>query len=127
MTTNMKWKTVDIDFNSAFEVLNLYSSRLFEVDDWEQLSVDQLDFLFVHIVSDYYDHGLGFDVLVGVASMIDGKLMGSVTSEFGGLIHFVGDMGHSIRKVVDDGSSQQFGSVLIDLYRYYEKNKGKIK
>jgi len=123
----MTWKTVDIDFNSAFEVLNLYSSRLFEVDDWEQLSVDQLDFLFVHIVSDYYDHGLGFDVLVGIASMIDGKLMGSVTSEFGDLIHFVGDMDYSIRKVVDDSSSQRFGSVLVDLYRYYEKNKGKIK
>ncbi len=123
----MKWKNVDIDFNSASEVLNLYSSRLFEVGDWELLSVDQLDLLFVHIVSDYYDHGLGFDVLVGIATMIDSKFMGSITSEFGDLIHFVGDLDYSIRKVVDDSSGLRFASVLVDLYLYYEKNKGKIK
>jgi len=124
----MKWKTIEIDLESPNDVLNLYASRLHNTKDWETLSTDQLESVFVHIIHDYYQYGLSIDVLITIAESIIDKLQFQGKDEFINVLIPLADLDYSLRNVTtDEKTGSNIIRTLRDMYIYYEKNKYKIK
>lgn len=123
----MKWKTVDINVDDPNEVLILYASRLYELDNWEDLTQEQGQNVFVHIVSDYYDYGLGLDVLISIAGLLSEKWRGETNTEFEDLLISLADLEYSLRHVTNDERSNR--SVIVplrEMYNYFEKYKHQV-
>lgn len=120
----MEWEETNINIDDPIQILNLYSDRIFNIKDYEKLNSAQLEILFVHLVSDFYDHSISVDILTSAASIIFDSLGDNRSGKFGGLLISISDIDYNLRQTSNiDEKMRTTSSILNEMHEFYISHK----